>query len=274
MSSQQARTSHPHSIRQQKASLPLKSLHLLYHELRPAKSSYSYVLECDAFARQVDLFVHLRQAEHPGLQPELTFDDGHISNYQYALPILHARGIQARFFITVGWTGHKPGYMGWEELRALHQAGQSIGAHGWTHALLTHCTGKDLQLELKGARHTLEDKLGAPITTLSLPGGRSNQRVLKACQEAGYTHVFTSVPRAEPIPIPPIVGRLNIRGDMTLDYIASLFAPNSSILPNLERQEQIKAAARTILGDRIYAKLWSLLNRQEPETNLPEALGQ
>ncbi len=274
MSSQQTRASHTHPIRTQKASLPLKVLHLLYHELRPAKSSYSYVLECNAFEQQVDLFTRMRQAEHPGLWPELTFDDGHISNYEYALPILHARGLQARFFITVGWTGQKPGYMGWEELRALHQAGQAIGAHGWTHTLLTHCTANQLQTELKGARQTLEDKLGAPVTSLSLPGGRSNQRVLKACCNAGYTHIFTSVPRAEPMPIPPTIGRLNVRGDVSLAWLTSLFSPGSAILTNLERQERVKAAARTALGDRIYAKLWSLLNRQEPEADPQEAPGR
>jgi peptidoglycan/xylan/chitin deacetylase (PgdA/CDA1 family) len=63
--------------------------------------------------------------------------------------------MKARFFITAGWTGKKPGYMGWEELRSLHEAGHSIGAHGWTHALLTHCSEKDLQTELSSARFVL-----------------------------------------------------------------------------------------------------------------------
>ena len=116
------------------------------------------------------------------------------------LPILQSRGLTAQFFITVGWTGKKPGYMGWPELRALHESGQMIGAHGWSHTLLTHCSEKDLQTELSSARLTLEDKLGTSITTMSLPGGRYNRRVLAACQEAGYTQIYTSVPRAETLP--------------------------------------------------------------------------
>jgi len=161
--------------------------------------------------------------------------------------------------------------MGWPELRELQQTGQQIGAHGWSHTLLTHCDPSQLQKELIEARLILEDKLGTSITTMSLPGGRSNQRVLAACRDAGYTQVFTSVPKAEPQPAGATVGRLNIRGDMTLEWIANLFQPESGILSSLQRQHQIKSTAKTLLGDNLYEKLWALLNRQEPDTNPGEA---
>src|SRR6185437_14596919 len=112
--------------------------------------------------------------------------------------LLQARDMKAHFFITVGWTGRKAGYMNWNELRALHEAGQLIGAHGWTHTLLTHCSEKDLQVELVNARTALEDGLGSSITTMSLPGGRYNRKVLAACEQAGYTEIYTSIPRSEP----------------------------------------------------------------------------
>ena len=245
----------------------MNSLHLLYHELRPCKSNYSYVVETTQFKNHVDLFVHLRKSATPGLWPEVTFDDGHLSNYEYALPILCQQDMKARFFITAGWIGSRPGYMGWNEVRALHEAGQSIGAHGWSHSLLTHCTDIELQTEIRGARLLLEDKLGIPITTMSFPGGRFNQRVLSACYEAGYTQLYTSIPRAEPFPTGSMVGRLNIRGDMNLPWIASLFQAGNTSLTRLTRQYQIKAAAKTLLGDRVYAALWSLLNRKEPGTD-------
>ena len=37
-----------------------------------------------------------------------------------------------------------------------------------------------------------------PSPAMSLPGGRYNRHVLTACQQAGYTQIFTSIPRAEP----------------------------------------------------------------------------
>jgi len=246
---------------------PSRRLYLLYHELRPSESQYSYVVETGMFEKHVELFVQLRKAKSSGLWPEVTFDDGHISNFEYAAPILQSRGLTAQFFITVGWTGNRDGYMGWPELRALHESGQSIGAHGWTHTLLTHCTEKDLQTELSTARLTLEDKLGTSITTMSLPGGRYNRRVLVACEKAGYLQVYTSVPRAETLPLGATVGRLNIRGDMQPEWIANLVQPDRSALSRVGRQYRVKAAAKGLLGDRLYEKLWALLNRKEPDSD-------
>ncbi len=242
-------------------------LYLLYHELRPTSSQYSYVLAPDAFQKQIDVFAELRSTENSGLWPEVTFDDGHISNFEYALPILQSQNLKAQFFITVGWTGRRPGYMGWTELRQLHEAGQSIGAHGWTHTLLTHCNEKDLNVELGNARLALEDKLGTSITTMSLPGGRYNRRVLAACEEAGYTQVYTSMPKAESLPLGSTVGRLNIRGDMQLEWISNLFQPGSTALAALGRQYRMKATAKALLGDGLYERLWALLNRKEPDGN-------
>ncbi len=245
----------------------MNSLHLLYHELRPCKSDYSYVVETAQFKNHIELFVQLRKSDSPGLWPEVTFDDGHISNYEYALPVLSEEDMKARFFVTAGWIGSRLGYMGWNEVRALHEAGQSIGAHGWNHTLLTHCTELELQTELRDARLLLEDKLGIPITTMSFPGGRFNQRILSACREAGYTQLYTSIPRAEALPTGSMVGRLNIRGNMDLPWIAHLFQAGNTSLARLTRQYQVKAAAKTLLGDRAYAALWSVLNRREPDTD-------
>ena len=264
---------HVNSVSEERAERPPNRLHLLYHELRPGGSKYSYVLESNAFDRQMDLFVQMRRRENPGLWPEVTFDDGHISNYEYAMPALLSRGLIARFFITVGWTGMRPGYMGWPELRALHEFGQIIGAHGWSHTLLTHCAPDELDKELRGARLLLEEKLGASITTMSLPGGRYDKRVLAACRQAGYTQIFTSVPRAERTLSEFMVGRLNVRGDMTLEWIRNLLQPGSGTLRSLERQYAIKDAAKRLLGDRLYERLWGLLNRRERENGAEDYAG-
>jgi hypothetical protein len=251
----------------ERAGQPLQKLHFLYHELRPDPCDYSYVLDSNKFDAHLDLFLKMQKAEGHGLWPEVTFDDGHLSNFNYALPALMSRGLTARFFITVGWTDKKPGFMGWRELRSLHESGQLIGAHGWSHALLTRCTPGELDLELGKAKLVLEDKLGTSITTMSLPGGRYNRRVVAACRETGYTQVYTSVPRAEREPLGFTVGRLNIRRGVSLEWIRNVLQPGSRELSNLERQYRIKAVAKTVVGDRLYEKLWALLNRKEPESD-------
>lgn len=241
-----------------------QSLFLLYHELRPQPSSYTYALACAEFDRHLALFARLQSASQTDtLRPEITFDDGHVSNFDHALPALAAHRLAATFFITAAWTGSKAGYMTWDQLRALGAAGQQIGAHGMTHALLTHCSPPDLDRELRGARQTLEDGLGMPVTTLSLPGGRFNADVLQACRDAGYTRIFTSQPRAESIPLGELTGRFNIRGDMQAAWIERLLQPSTGILAQLERTARMKQAAKSLLGDQLYGRLWAVLNRQD-----------
>lgn len=245
---------------------PLRRLYLLYHELRATETHYSYVTDTTLFAKHVDLYLQLRQARTSALWPEITFDDGHFSNIELAAPILQSRGLTASFFITAGWTGKKSGYMGWPELRALHQAGHSIGAHGWTHTLLTHCDERQLQMELRHTRLTMEDQLGISITTMSLPGGRYNSQVLKACEEAGYTQIYTSIPKTTSASTEFTVGRMNILGDMQPEWIARLFEPNSSLLQKISKRYRQKEMAKRVLGDNLYARLWALVNRKELET--------
>jgi len=255
------------SIPEEKTRRPLRRLFLLYHEIRPGESRYSYVIESGMFERHLDFFVRQREAQDCDMWPELTFDDGHSSDVEIAAPLLQSRGLTARFFITAGWTGKKTGYMGWPEVRSLHEAGFTIGAHGWSHKLLTHCSDAELQTELGRSRLTLEDKLGASVTTMSLPGGRANRRVLAACAEAGYTQVYTSVPRAESLPLGATVGRLNVAGSMQPEWIAKLFQPDGRVLRGLGRRYRMKEAAKALLGDRLYAGLWALVSRKEPGTD-------
>ena len=256
--------------------IPVKSLHFLYHELRPVPSSYSYVMECAEFERHGALFAQLRRSGQDCLRPELTFDDGHCSNYEFALPILQRHGLQAQFFITAGWSGTRVGFMAWQELRALLAAGQGIGAHGWSHKLLTHCNEAELHRELVEARQRLEDGLGTAVTVMSLPGGRANPRVLQACWQAGYKKVFTSVPQTAGPSTQgeqTIVGRVNVRNGVRLAWIEEVLRPRSGVLAGLERQDRLKRGAKTILGDRLYARVWGLLNRSEPELD-PEVVSE
>ena len=237
-------------------------VHLLYHELQPGRSEYGYALDTELFREHLGVFRGMR-ADAAAYWPEITFDDGHVSNFEYAMPLLEEAGLKAVFFITAGWTGQKDGYMGWNELRALQQVGHAIGAHGLTHRLLTHCEGEALREELSKPRLLLEDGLGVPVTTMSLPGGRYNARVLQACADAGYAQVYTSEPKAERHVNAPLIGRFNIHGSRGAAWMREVLRPESGVLRGLGRQYRVKAAAQHVLGDALYAKIWARLNRQE-----------
>ena len=249
------------------------SLHFLYHELRPAKSRYSYVTPCDEFEAHCALFTRLQRAPIEGwLRPEITFDDGNLSDVLHALPVLGRNSLVATFFITAGWTGTRAGFMDWPQLRELQSAGHRIGAHGLTHKLLTACSPVELDQELRGAKQRLEDGLGTPIEVMSLPGGRADRRVLSACEQAGFTQIFTSVPQAEDMDrAPKTIGRLNLLAGTTVPWLEDMLDPTSGALARLQRNDRIKTLAKRALGDRLYAKVWATVNRQEAEPQDGEA---
>lgn len=260
----------------------MERLFVLYHELRPEPSQYSYVISCAEFEEHCRLYrnLHLRQSEEKGdLRPEVTFDDGYLSDFRFALPRLQAAGLRAHFFITAGWTGKRAGYMTAVELRELHAAGMTLGAHGWSHKLLTACTDAELKTELVDAKSRLEDLLGSDISTMSLPGGRADRRVFRHCEQAGYKAIFTSEPRPtgvihrgqalqEPL---GVVGRVNLRSGTSTAWLGQLLDLKTGALARQGRSDRVKSLAKTLLGDRLYAAAWGMVNRHEAETPDPGA---
>ncbi len=242
-----------------------RQLYLLYHELHTDTRAYAYGMDTSRFAEHLALIAAMRNASSEPVQAQITFDDGHRSNHDYALPLLREHNLQAWFFLTAGWIEQRADYLDWRQAAALHAAGHGIGAHGWSHALLTHCNAAGLQKELRDTRALLEDRLGTTITALSFPGGRYNARVLDACAEAGYTRLFTSRPQTSVPGQDGLIGRLNIRRDATAEWLRGLLAEDGTVLRGLERQDQVKTALKRLLGDRAYASLWRVVNRAEAD---------
>ena len=145
----------------------------------------------------------------------------------------------------------------------MRDAGHVIGSHGWSHTLLTCCSRTELHVELSQSRSLLEDKLGIPVTTMSLPGGRYNDRVISACHEAGYTKVYTSVPAMELQATEFMVGRVNMSSHMTVYRVARLLQSDGAELIRLRSQYRKKEAAKRVLGDWMYDKLWNVLLRNQ-----------
>lgn len=235
-------------------------LHLLYHRLNVVDDSYGYGLTVDRFRE------HLRvcnsSSAHSGIQPRITFDDGHVSNHEIAVPELASAGLHATFFITASWVGNRPDTVDWIQLRFIRDAGHTIGAHGWDHTLLTHCDEAELDRQLRSSKHLLEDKLGCEIDSLSFPGGRFNRKVLEACRAAGYRTLYTSVPRVESEPCPELVGRVNVLRGWTGAYVESLLTNGGAKVKQMERVSRAKELAQTFLGDALYGRLWSIWNRE------------
>ncbi|HET9364058.1 MAG TPA: polysaccharide deacetylase family protein, partial [Candidatus Angelobacter sp.] len=166
---------------------------LAYHEVLP-ESNYAYCIPSDHFAEHLNLLGLLAQSAGPGDHARVTFDDGEQSQSRNALPLLRRHGISATYFVNPGLAGTEPKFLSWEQLKELQAAGHSVQSHGWSHKFLTSCPDAELAQELSRSRETLQDKLGAAVEEISVPGGRWDQRVIEACARAGYKRVYVSDP--------------------------------------------------------------------------------
>ncbi|MGE0682815.1 MAG: polysaccharide deacetylase family protein [Candidatus Binatia bacterium] len=129
----------------------------------------------------------------------LTFDDGWVSDWQIATPILKRLGWKAEFFVTVGWVG-KPGFLAWDDLRQALSAGMEIQSHSMTHPDLTQLSREEIRTELLTSKETLEERLGKSIAFFALPGGSGRlSEVAQLARETGYVGVCTSEVRLNPL---------------------------------------------------------------------------
>ena len=121
----------------------------------------------------------------------ITFDDGFVSDYQEAFPVLVREGARADFFVNTANVG-KPGYLSWEQIREMHEEGMGIHSHGHSHAALSLLPLDGLRRELATSRKLLEDKLGSPVELIAAPYGLMNRRVIREAFAAGYRGVCNS----------------------------------------------------------------------------------
>jgi len=235
---------------------------LTYHEISSAPAEYVYS------TTSAELSEHLRVIQthqaRRGEQP-ITFDDGHISQYTHGVPVLEQHGVKAIFFVTAGWTGRRPNYMQWDQLRELVSLGHEVQSHGWSHAMLTRCAPEKLIEELRRSRQSIEEKMGVHVGAISMPGGRWNKDVLSQCEEAGYTRIYTSDPYDNPRSLGKVtvVGRYMIRRRMSGADVLNILRSRDAIFSSEKARFRLKRSARTLLGDRVYHRLWRWAGHSE-----------
>jgi peptidoglycan/xylan/chitin deacetylase (PgdA/CDA1 family) len=230
---------------------------LAYHEVLPENDVSLYTVSRKQLCTHLR-FVAERQARAQIAAPLITFDDGHISNFEHALPLLSEFAVHAVFFVTVGWMDRKLGYMSWSQARELAARGHSVQSHSWSHPLLTHVSPRELQIELCASKDLLEQKLGVLVNSISMPAGRWNHDVLAACANAGYKRVFVSEPwvYSRDIRGLELLGRFMVRRDTTVERLAQLCDRSKLLFWSLRAQHEFKRAARRFVGDRLYQHIW------------------
>jgi peptidoglycan/xylan/chitin deacetylase (PgdA/CDA1 family) len=195
----------------------------------------------------------------------LTFDDGSASDYDEAFPALTELGMRATFFVVPTLVG-TPGYVTWAQLREMAAAGMEVGSHSLTHPFLHDLDAGGIRHEFGESKRILEDRLGAPVRSASLPRGWEPPHCAAVLEELGYRAFCTSRvgwwrPGDSPLAIP----RVAVRRGMAPDDFAAIAAAAPRALWGLQAVEAAKNAAKACLGhggwQRLRAPLLALRER-------------
>ncbi|PIS05107.1 MAG: hypothetical protein COT81_02985 [Candidatus Buchananbacteria bacterium CG10_big_fil_rev_8_21_14_0_10_42_9] len=137
-----------------------------------------------SFKNLVDYFSG--QFELPNKPVIISFDDGTISQYQNAFPLLKKHNLTATFFIFTNPISRSENYMTWEQLKEMADAGMEIGSHGHYHLYFDRINEGELAKELSGSKEILEKQLGKQVYAVAYPFGTFDEKVVESLKEAGY----------------------------------------------------------------------------------------
>jgi peptidoglycan/xylan/chitin deacetylase (PgdA/CDA1 family) len=134
----------------------------------------------------------------------ITFDDGDLSMYMIAYPLLKAAGIKATFFIVPSLVGQTC-YMTWPQIREMAACvgpdGQKLfefGSHTMSHVSLAGLSRERIYQELDASKKAIKENAGIDIHTVSLPygDGPDHPEIRQIAASLGYKAIRTSNPMA------------------------------------------------------------------------------
>jgi peptidoglycan/xylan/chitin deacetylase (PgdA/CDA1 family) len=113
----------------------------------------------------------------------VTFDDGWVSQYNNALPILREHGIKATAYITSGCMNVNPACMTRAQIQAFVERGDEIGSHTVSHPHLTQITAAERNVELQSSQTELRRMFGpSTATNFAAPFGEYDHFTVEAAQ--------------------------------------------------------------------------------------------
>ena len=183
---------------------------------RVAATAFTEQMRCLADAGLAlslsDLARYLKsELEPPPGSVVVTIDDGLACLASVALPILSRFEIPAVAFVSAGLIG-LGGYLDWQRLRDVRDAGITIGSHGLSHCSLGRLSIPQAAREAGESKERLEQELGQSVDAFAYPFGAfpdfnaATAAVLRRCDYAwGFTSQHGAVRHgANPIELPRV----------------------------------------------------------------------
>ncbi len=121
----------------------------------------------------------------------ITIDDAFRSVYTEAWPRLRAAGLPFTLFVATDAVDRKfDGYMSWDEIRELQQAGVTIGSQTASHLHMPTATPRQNSDDLARSNARFRAELGAAPTLFAYPFGEYGLAVRDKIVEAGFIAAF------------------------------------------------------------------------------------
>ncbi len=98
-----------------------------------------------------------------------TFDDGNISTYTNAFPLMKKRGIVGHIAVVTDFVGRDKDHYNWEQIREMTDAAWEVMSHSRTHDLYK-LTPEKIEREVVEAKQILNEK-GYAAKVFNTPGG-------------------------------------------------------------------------------------------------------
>jgi peptidoglycan/xylan/chitin deacetylase (PgdA/CDA1 family) len=140
----------------------------------------------------------------------ISFDDGYLSHYTHALPVLKALGWPGVLNLEIN--NVRPGDLTAGQVRALIDAGWEVDSHTVSHPDLTTVGDSQLRQELVASRAYLRKHFGVPADFFCYPAGRFDGRVVAAVKAAGYRAATTTEPGLASPKLPFTLNRIRVDG--------------------------------------------------------------
>ncbi len=120
----------------------------------------------------------------------ITIDDTSRSVFTEALPRLQAAGLPFTLFVNTDSVGQIAGTLSWLEIRAMAEAGVTIGAHSAAHGHMAFMDRGTLEQDFARMTSTFLRELGYVPRLYAYPYGEYSAELVAMIENAGYLAAF------------------------------------------------------------------------------------
>jgi len=254
---------------------------LCYHRVEESASTSSMIMKPAVFEQEMQAikdngftvismqdFLAWRRDEKeiPTKSALITIDDGYVSAYDNAMPILKKFGYPFTMFVYIQYIGSGGKSISWDQLAEMRDAGVEIGCHSYTHqslkgkgALLTKQAAEEikrigyeqwLHKEIIDSKKLLENRLGIKVSTFAYPGGIYNEPAREVVKEAGYEAAFVTYGQRNTFGSPSfdMIGRYGIESNKPKTFQTAMamigggVGPGSAMIADAPAAPQVSAS--------------------------------